>query len=443
MTNLPVSLPTPLPSKYGPRTSRFYPNKFTLILFSLFAVNTVIPLIDLPLIGLSITSVFFGLVALEVVFKSNYLSETLRARWLFPIVGIGISVFLSIAMNVIDGSLELSVSHLLRIVQSLYWLTVFVITMALVSHLTASDVKSLFALVGISIVALGGLRLFEAVVLGRVGPNTSRVLSQNGYGVLFSAFTPFALNLLFLSSSRRMSLVAAIGLLILLVTVGINASRSSWIAVSVGLFVVTLVVVISQPRYRSLVFSLVAFVVAGVILLQAVTPHEVLTPFARRFETLAQIEEDKSYATRILMQQKAWTLFAQRPIFGVGRGEFRNNEVTFNFAGLPFSPDSRTNFNHFASHNSYAALLAETGVVGMLPYVALVFTLIFSGIRSALSLGRRGSVWPVACIAGVVALSIHLWSIDNLQTTSTWFLYGIAAGVIVNQRLKPEAEPAS
>lgn len=428
-----IPLSNPIQAAHGSR-AHFYPKRFTLLLFALFAANTVVPLFDIPLIGLSITSVFIGLVSLEVVFKSNYLSEVLRPGWTFPILGIGMAIFLSIAVNAMNGSLEFNSVSVVRLTQSFYWLIVFLVTMAVVSHLTAKDLRLLVIVVGLSIIALGGLRLFEALAFGRIGPSTSRVFTQNTYGVLFSGFTPFALILLFLAHSKNMRLAAAIGLLLLVTAIGINGSRSSWLASSVGLLVVTTLVVASQRRYLFTVLSITAAAVTAGITLLAIIPSDTLAPITRRLETLERIEEDKSYATRILMQQKAWTLFTESPIFGVGRGEFRNNEVEFDFTGLPLRPNGRTNFNRVASHNSYAAHLAETGLVGVIPYAILLFTLIFNGIRAAIRLGRDGVLWPAACVASVIALSIHLWSVDNLQTTSTWFLYGLAAGMIEYQR---------
>lgn len=416
------------------RRSRFYPNRFTLLLFYLFAANTVAPLFDVPLLGLSITAVFFGLAALEILFRSGYLSMRLHAHWILPVSAIGLGIFLSIFANGLLGNLTVDTGKLVALIQAAYWLVVCLVTMALVSNLKPEDLRRLIFVLGVSIIAVGAMRVYEAIAFDRIGSGTSRIFSQNAYGILFSVFTPFALIGFFLVRTGSMRLVIGLGLLVLLMGIGVNGSRSSWVASGIGVAVLAALFLIAQRR------NVISFggLIVGAVLISVVTlsvvPAEVLEPISSRFATLERVEEDKSFATRVLMQQKALTLFEENLLFGVGRDQFRGSYVELDFSGTPFGGRTRTDFNRIASHNSYAQFIAEQGLFGVIPFAFLLILLASSGLLAAIRLGRAGDLWAFAILASFIAMSVHLWTIDNLQTTSTWFIYGLVAGMIEYER---------
>ena len=305
------------------------------------------------------------------------------------------------------------------------------------SRLNRSDVERLILVIGISAVALGGLRVIEAVVFARVGPDTSKIFSQNVYGILFSSFTPFAVTLFFRVRSSIFRACVLIGLLILLLAIGVNGSRSSWLASAAGLAVLGGLFVVVQRRSLFSLAGLVGIVLLSAVILVSVLPPEVLAPISSRFATLENVDEDKSYATRELMQQKSLVLFEESPLFGVGRNQFRNASVQLDFSDSLFAPTRNSEFNQFASHNSYAQWLAESGLVGTIPFVLLLLLLLKDGIFVAIRLGRRGDLWALAIVAAFIAMSIHLWSIDNLKSTGAWLIYGLVAGMISYEHQNP------
>lgn len=418
------------------QTKGFYPKRFTLILYSLFAFNIVFPLVDVPLVGLSITALFFALITLEIVFRSKYLSFRRYSRWLLPVCGIGLAICLSLTINGLAGNLEFGVSSLLSIAQSTYWLLVFVITMVLVANLNEEDVRSLVIVVGVSIMIVGLLRLFEATAYERVGPSTSRILSQNAYGILFSTFAPFAFVLVLLVRSNFMRLISVVGFLALIIAIVLNGSRSSWLTVSVGLSVVAGLILITQRRHILPVFAVLGLIFFAGGFVIANISVDTLEPIILRFETLQQYEEDRSYLIRLLMQQKSIELFENNPVFGIGSGQFRNYYIALDLSGTPFTHDRLSRFNQIASHNSYAQYLAEQGVFGMIPLLALLLQLVLRGLRTVLGYNSQGFVWYVAVYAALLSMSIHLWSIDNFRTSSTWFIYGLVAGMIERNQMQ-------
>jgi hypothetical protein len=102
-------------------------------------------------------------------------------------------------------------------------------------------------------------------------------------------------------------------------------------------------------------------------------------------------------------------LFAQRPIFGVGFGEFRE-------------------YHYLTAHNSFVLTAAELGLPGMLLWTAIVY----SSVKVVL-LAPRGDPAPVSrawalallsCIAGVIAGSMFLsYAYKNLL----WMYVGLTS----------------
>jgi O-antigen ligase len=73
-----------------------------------------------------------------------------------------------------------------------------------------------------------------------------------------------------------------------------------------------------------------------------------------------------SGASRIFLWGVAWQLFAGSPIHGVGWGNF---QVLY---GTYIDP-SLVAANQYGVHNTYLALLAETGVLGFFAFIVLLF----------------------------------------------------------------------
>jgi len=60
-----------------------------------------------------------------------------------------------------------------------------------------------------------------------------------------------------------------------------------------------------------------------------------------------------------------------------------------------------------------------------------LITLAVRGSFSALRLVRRGDFWPAAVLGTFVSMSIHMWAINSLTGSSTWFVYGLVAAMVI------------
>jgi O-antigen ligase len=160
----------------------------------------------------------------------------------------------------------------------------------------------------------------------------------------------------------------------------------------------------------------------------ALLPVHMLQPVSDRFSTLERLDRDKSYTTRQVLLRKTADLFAANPLLGVGSGHFRGIRAPMEIPRL-LPARNEAGLNRRSAHNAYAAVLAESGLAGMLPLAALLSVLAWQGWRAARLRAPQES-WVIAVYASFIALSIHLCTVAGLTGTAPWFVYGVVAALI-------------
>ncbi len=407
-------------------------------LFLAFALYLIVPIIDLPILGLSLSAPMMALIALPVILgrhpaqpKDNY------TPWLIFAYVFWVALLLSLVVNnLLTVGFKLTQGSLVTLIQYGYWVITFLITIRIITSESLTFIRRLILLIGIGTVVLTGLRLAEAILYGRWGAWTDpQILSQNYYGLRFSTLAPMVVILPFVVKPTW-RIPAIVSVFALIAAVAGNGSRSSWIAVGVGVIVIMLLYALAQPRHISRFAVAAGLVVSLMIVTVSAAPLSILQPIASRFVTLENIDDDKSFQIRLLMIQKSVRLFERNPLFGIGLNRFNDVNVPLD---IPVVLDygTQAHFDVKASHNSYMSLLAEVGLVGFIPYALLLITLTARGALAALRLGQRGELWAIAVYAGFVGMSIHLWTVSSLTDTLPWFIYGLVAAMILRDRAAP------
>lgn len=407
--------------------------KNTVFFFSLFLINTVVPLFDLPVIGLSLTAPLMLIIAVRVIMKPAFPWFNQYKRWWFFAGVIWICWLVTAVLNSFLGRLDVfSTSQVLYFFRIAYWLIVMVITTYVVSQKLHGDV--LVRILNSGVFILGLIRLGEAVIYGRIGAGTSRIFSQNAYGILFSSFAIFPLIALIKEKGSK-KIFQFFNVAIVYLSIIFNSSRSSWISLSIGFLLMVFFLLIAR---RLKVFSVITIIfvvlflyLIGLILIP--NPEAVIdpdSPILERFRTFTALEEDTSVGTRQYLIRRGIAQFKTSPILGIGieRGRFLLMEVEIpesveNMRALPTSP--------LNEHNSYIQILAETGLLGSIPYAIFLIYLSISGFKSVVYLAKRDQVWAVAVFCSFVSMSAHLFAITALRNTAAWVVYGMLGGMIM------------
>ena len=388
----------------------------------------VIPIIDLPFIGLSLSAPIFFFIAFYAIFKSPSSWFHTHSLWITLAIIIWLGTFVSAVSNgILSGGVNINIEGYKSILRVAYWLLLFVVTIYFAGqYKVATRVSSIL---GIIVFVLGTIRWFEIFIFGNFSTsNSAYMMTQNTYGLLFSTFSPFLL--VFILSLKGMHrLWAGIGLLILWGAVVINGSRGSWVAISVGLLITLLILFLTRKQKffglfigLTIIFGLVAILILGV--------PQVSETVLNRFDSFNKLDQDKSYAIRLLMNQKAIRLFEESPIIGIGPARFRLTSTPLEIPTvLSYAPQSH--FDAKSAHNSYLAYVAETGLIGGIPLSILLLVLLIRGFHSTKQLSRKNQYWALAIYLSFVQMSIHLWVINSLTNSATWFIYGLNGAMIM------------
>lgn len=406
--------------------------KLLVFLFLVFALYMVLPLIDVPLLGLSLSAPIFFFIAVNSVFKPPKPWPQALQKWIIIAVFIWIGIFISTMMNgLISEGVKIDNEGLKLLIQNAYWLLTFIVVAYFASQ--QEILKRTSEILGWAVFVLAMVRLFEAIVWGIIGSEvaSTRFLTPNAYGFIFSTFFPYLLVPMFNKKEKR-RLIMILRILIAGVAVAINGSRSSWISVAVGILFFSFLLIITKPRKTGLVIITIAFSALVVFGLQ-LAPSNVTSAVSQRFGTFENLEQDKSFVFRQMMVQKGLKLFKESPVIGVGASRFRKESVQLELTGV-FSLYSQSKFDHKSSHNSYIGFLAETGMVGSIPLLILLLSLGIQGLQASLQQVRQEQIWAIGVITSFLGMSIHMWTISALAGTSTWFVYGLVAALIIYNR---------
>lgn len=396
-------------------------------LFLFFAAYLVLPIIEVPLLGLSLSAPVFFVIALTCILKPPRPWFRAYRGWILAAILIWAGIFISTTANgLLSGGVDLGSRGLITVVRYLYWLLVFVITAYFASQ--RDVIRRIGPVLGWSVLGLALLRWLEVALYGNLGGWTGTVfMTQNTYGFLFSCFSPFLLIMVFGQRGIK-RLLAWGGNLVLWGAAAINGSRGSWIAIVVGIGLCLFLLFTTQPRkFTGMMVIVIITLTLGSVLWAAFPKAS--QAVLERFETFESLDKEKSYLIRELMFQKGLQLFSESPIIGVGASRFTEEVIPLEIPRI-LSYGSQEFFNEKSAHNSYIAYLAENGLVGAIPFGIFLLVLFLRGGNATIVSLRKHTYWVLPVYLGFLQMCIHMWAINALTTTSSWFIYGLTAATI-------------
>lgn len=409
------------------------PPKIIIWLLLLISFYLSAPVLVIPLINVSYSAPIMYLLFIETIRRFGGLKVGRVPRLTALLTLFWLALFLSFALNVFSGEIFSDVKPTLVIlVKYAYWCVISLLSFRLLSN-TDLPVKVIYSFC-FGITFLGIIVLVEYIGLGgllRSGWSAVTRLSQNGYGWQFSAFTPFLFFPMF-ASRNKWKWLSLIGFSIVLLAEIINGSRSSWITTSIGISVFIALFSISFPKKipELWIFGLI-FVI--VITTFALLPKRHQERVYHRAHTFQMLERDKSFQIRKLTTIKGWQLFLENPIYGVGPKRFIKESPDIALPNFVRST-GRTKFEKKSSHNSYTMILAETGLLGSIPFALIIIWLATSGLKATLFLARNGEIWSLSLYTSFVCMNIHLWTLAGITLTAPWFIYGFTAAMIYRHK---------
>jgi O-antigen ligase len=251
-------------------------------------------------------------------------------------------------------------------------------------------------------------------------------------------------------SRLRFLMIASIIALGLILT----QTRNTWIS---GL--ATLIVMIVYLYYRPEVVSMrprsIAFLGGGaisillVIALLATAINPRVERKATELTTVPSLDIKKigavsnSISSRLLIWDTAWRAFLSHPWIGIGIYSFPQSSQ--NYARMPKFLFQRY-VKGLSPHQTYLAMLAETGIIGALGFLYLILSVVRFAFRT-IRLSPKGPIQEHALLvtAGLTYCVISMFFTDAWLWGQGIVLLGVLLGILVgvdNGRKATTAEPA-
>ncbi len=205
------------------------------------------------------------------------------------------------------------------------------------------------------------------------------------YSAVLAMIAPFFIVMAFnRADSALRKRVALIIFVIFCAGILFSYSRASWVSLMVAF--AGFIILVFRVQFR--------FILAGIILVLAslylfqteIVMHlernqqESSGEFAEHVRSISNITSDASNLERINRWRSAYRMFEDRPVFGWGPG-------TYQFVYAPFqrSEDYTIITTHFGdlgnAHSEYIGPLSESGLPGMLLFIALSLAVLATGVK--------------------------------------------------------------
>ena len=186
------------------------------------------------------------------------------------------------------------------------------------------------------------------------GPFGIAELNSNHFGAFLAHYVLVALAFSMFAVPKWQRIAGAATFVLAIYPLFYTYSRASWVAVAMGLLIIGLC------KMRSLVLVMLVVALAWQVLL----PSSVVDRIQMTETEDGELES--SAADRLVVWDKAVTLFKQSPILGIG------------FNGFVFETE---NFQLRNAHNYYLQLATEQGLVGLLLLLMLLGRAAWAGWR--------------------------------------------------------------
>jgi O-antigen ligase len=204
--------------------------------------------------------------------------------------------------------------------------------------------------------------------------------------------------------------------LLLLSALAASLSRGAWVGAACGVVGMTLAL---GPRARrwalaALGLGALALALGGAGLLPEILANRLasITRYLTIFDagTVAITPQNFAVVERMAQIQAGWRMFLTHPLTGVGPGNYTIAYPAF-AVGTWYASRGH-------AHNYYIHMLAETGVVGALAYLALLAGVVRQAIATLRA--ENGTIWRSAAVGccGIIAAVIGHDLFENLHVLS-------------------------
>jgi O-antigen ligase len=244
---------------------------------------------------------------------------------------------------------------------------------------------------------------------------------HTSYGAAIAMYLPFAILFAFSKQySKKIRNAALVVLGILFMAFILSYSRAAWVGMiaAFGVWVIIKLKIRFQPIFITaiIVIALVFSFQQQIVMHLERNSDESSSNLTEHFSSISNISSDASNLERLNRWGCAIRMFKEKPVFGFGPG-------TYMFQYAPFQlKKERTIISTNAgdggnAHSEYLGPLSESGVLGLVTFLIILITVLYTGIHAYTRLKDprlKGIV--LAAIIGLVTYYVHGFLNNFLDT---------------------------
>ncbi|TDI98455.1 MAG: hypothetical protein E2O76_07965 [Caldithrix sp.] len=158
-------------------------------------------------------------------------------------------------------------------------------------------------------------------------------------------------------------------------------------------------------------------IILGVIMLAIlIVPWDLFLP---RIKSISKLTSDVSIIQRLKILKGGVAMFFDHPLFGVGVGNF-----------LTHSKIYTNTLIHRVAHNSYLEVAAETGILGITFFLALLF-MTLKKLRTCWkyleSINSKYYYYPLGIMIGLIGFMVHALFLSEQYNVSLFIVFALSA----------------
>jgi len=235
---------------------------------------------------------------------------------------------------------------------------------------------------------------------------------HTSYAAVLAMFIPVLIGLMIIKKSK-LNLIIGVIIAVLMFALIFSYSRAAWLSL-LGGFLIWLIILL-RIKFRYVLLATVVlvgmfFTYSTIIMTRMESnKQDSSTNFNEHIQSMTNISTDASNLERINRWASAIRMFSVKPVFGFGPG-------TYMFQYAPFQKASEktiisTNYGDGGNaHSEYLGPLSESGLFGMISFLLIVITTIYTGLK----VYKKGKTKEIRIIA-----------LGLLTGLFTYYLHGI------------------
>ncbi len=235
---------------------------------------------------------------------------------------------------------------------------------------------------------------------------------HTSYGAVLAMFLPVMIGLAFTRKYKPyVKVIIWAIIVILLIAIILSYTRATWVSLVIALGFFILLLLKARFRFVMLLLgmAITVFLIFRVDIMLKLEENrqDSSANISEHIKSISNVTSDASNLERLNRWYCAFRMFKQKPVFGWGPGTYM-----FQYAPFQFSYEKTiisTNAGDLGNaHSEYIGPLAESGLLGSLSFLMIVFIALYTGmkvIRQAQN--REIKIIATSVLLGLVTYFVH------------------------------------